>query len=68
MSWKKSAGDVWDNETGPFVAKIIPKGDGRWLWTIHSDGKPNHVATGIGNSLGAAKTSCDNFVSRSGRV
>lgn len=67
LRWtKKDAG--WIATLDPFVVSATPKGDGRWNWAVHADGSPNPQATGIGASAGAAKTACEQYVKRSGRV
>ena len=68
IEWKKNAGDVLTARAGPFSLQIHPQGDGRWAWQIHSGDTPNPTATGIAQSLGAAKTVSEQFVMRSGRV
>jgi hypothetical protein len=67
ISWKRQA-TTWRGAEGPFVVNVSPKGDGRWNWEIFADEGPNPTATGIGNSLGAAKNATEQFVKRSGRV
>jgi hypothetical protein len=67
LAWKKQA-NGWTAAEGPFVVKVVPKGDGRWNWEVFADGVENPTATGIGSSVGAAKTACEQFVKRSGRV
>ena len=67
IAWKKN-GAAHTFTEGPFVARTSPKGDNRWNWTIHTDGNEAEAASGIASSLGAAKTACENFVKRSGRV
>lgn len=68
VTWKKSERDVLTAEVGPFSVKVQPKGDGRWTWEVRDRDKPNPMATGVGASLGAAKTAAEQFVVRSGRV
>ncbi len=67
VSWTQQ-GDAWSGAEGPFIMKLGPKGDGRWNWEIFADGSENALARGVVNSLGAAKTACERFVARSGRV
>jgi hypothetical protein len=67
LAWVKEA-DRWRGSEGPFVVHVAPKGDGRWSWAVHADATPNPTATGTAASLGAAKTACEQFVRRSGRV
>jgi hypothetical protein len=67
LAWTKLAVG-WSGVEGPFQVKVGAKGDGRWNWEIFADGGRNPVATGISASLGAAKTACEQFVKRSGRV
>jgi hypothetical protein len=66
IPWKRSAGDVWSASLPPFALKIQPKGDGRWTWEIYSGETPNPTASGVRSSLGAAKTTVEQFVKRSG--
>ncbi len=69
MKWRKTTGkDLWTVQAGPYLVTIEATGDGRFKWSIISGDKPNPEATGVGNSLGAAKNSCENFVKRSGHV
>lgn len=67
VAWTKQA-NGWKGVAGPFAVKAIPKGDGRWNWEVVADGATNPTATGVASSLGAAKTACEQFVKRSGRV
>jgi hypothetical protein len=67
MRWTKQ-GNGWNATEGPFAVKAAPKGDGRWDWAVFADGADNPTATGVAASAGAAKTACENFVKRSGRV
>lgn len=67
LAWTKVA-DAWNGAEGPFEIRVTPKGDGRWNWEIFADGSQSSLARGIASSLGAAKTACENFVNRSGRV
>jgi hypothetical protein len=48
--------------------KVTPKGDGRWDWVVYPQGGDRTIAGGIVNSLGAAKTICENFATRSGKI
>jgi len=66
MNWTKGPKDVWTCRAGPFAVTVQPKGDGRFDWQIVKDGALNPTATGIANSLGAAKTTTEQFVKRSG--
>jgi hypothetical protein len=68
MKWSKSAGDVWTWRGGPFSLRVSPKGDGRWTWAVFSGEAQNPTATGIGSSLGAAKSTAEQFVKRSGLI
>jgi hypothetical protein len=68
LAWTKQPADAVRAAAGPFVANVSPKGDGRWNWAVYADGSANATATGIASSLGAAKTACEQFVKRSGRV
>lgn len=67
FGWTKS-GDGSTVVVGPFVANVMPKGDGRWNWEVFADDAVNPQATGIASSLGAAKTAAEQLVKRSGRV
>jgi len=53
---------------GPFVVRLHRKGDGRWDWKIFADGAESPLAAGVSTTLGAAKTKCEQFVTRSGRI
>ena len=53
---------------GPLVVKVQPKGDGRWNWQVSRADQRNPMASGVANSLGAAKTVVEQFVNRSGLV
>lgn len=66
MDWTKAPKDLFHCKAGPFVLKVEPKGDGRWNWQVFKDGTVNAVATGIGASLGAARTAAEQFARRSG--
>lgn len=66
MKWRRNHDDVWTAQVGPFAIKIEPTRDGRFSWSFVRGDKPNPEATGIGTSLGAAKTACEMFVKRSG--
>ena len=66
MQWSKQPNDVWTSRAGPLAIAIKPKGDGRWMWSVHKDGTPNPTATGVSSSLNTAKRTTENFVSRSG--
>lgn len=68
MKWSKAEGDVWTTRAGPFSLKVAPKGDGRWNWHVFSGEQTNPTATGVARSLGAGKTTAENFVKRSGQV
>jgi hypothetical protein len=66
--WTKQPGNALKGVRGPFVAHVTPKGDGRWNWQIFADDAQNPLAAGVSVSAGAAKTKCDQFIQRSGRV
>lgn len=68
LAWTKQRDSSLKGSEGPFVAHVVPKADGRWDWKIFVDDTPNPTATGVRASLGAAKTACEEFVKRSGRV
>lgn len=72
MEWTKGApaisgkGNAWHTKAGPFTLNVVPKGDGRWNWSVLKEGTTNPVASGVVSSLGAAKTATENYVNRSG--
>lgn len=69
ITWKKEKkGEVSTAQAGPFLIKVQPKGDGRWVWTIWSGDTPNPQATGLAMSFGAARGAAENYVNRSGLV
>ena len=68
LQWTKDAKDVLTAHAGPFTVKITPKGDGRFGWQIFTGDAHNPTATGVGASLGAAKTTTEQFVKRSGLI
>lgn len=68
VTWSKQTADAVQGAAGPFVAKLTKKGDGRWDWKIWADGAENPLAQGVSVSAGAAKTKCEQFIERSGRV
>jgi len=69
VTWsKKKTPDVLEGSVGPFVVKLTRKADGRWDWKIWADGKDDPLAAGVSTTEGAAKTKCDQFIGRSGRV
>jgi hypothetical protein len=53
---------------GPFVANVMPKGDGRWNWEVFADNATGSQASGVASSKGAAKTAVEMLIKRSGRV
>jgi hypothetical protein len=65
IRWTKTGEDS-TARVGPFVMKLTPKGDGRWVWTIWRGETANPAATGVGSSAGAARTAAENYVNRSG--
>jgi hypothetical protein len=65
--WTKQE-QAWRGTAGPFLVKVSPKGDGRWNWAVFVDGASNPAATGVAASAGAAKTTGEQYVKRSGRV
>jgi hypothetical protein len=70
MRWTKDGGG-WTCRVEPdaiFTLKVTPKGDGRWDWVVYPQGGDRTIAGGIVNSLGAAKTICENFATRSGKI
>lgn len=68
VTWGKQTKDSLQGSAGPFVAQLSKKGDGRWDWKIFADGAANPLAAGVSVSAGAARTKCEQFISRSGRV
>ncbi len=68
IKWIKGAADAMSARVGPFVIKVVPKGDGRWAWQVFSGQAENPTATGLASSLGAAKRTTEQFVKRSGLV
>jgi hypothetical protein len=70
MLWKKNGtGYVClVDPDATFTMKVAPKGDGRWTWEVYPQGGPRTIAGGIVSSLGAAKTICENFANRSGKI
>lgn len=67
FDWKKK-GNGFTATVGPFVANVMPKGDGRWTWEIFADEATGSQASGVGSSTGAAKTAAEQYIKRSGRV
>jgi hypothetical protein len=67
LAWKKKDSG-FTVTIGPFVANVMPKGDGRWNWEVYSDNATGPEATGVRSSAGAAKTAVEQLVKRSGRV
>lgn len=65
IRWTKT-GEGSTAHAGPFVMKLLPKGDGRWTWTVWKGETPNPAATGVASSQGAARTAAENYVNRSG--
>jgi hypothetical protein len=53
---------------GPFVANVMPKGDGRWIWEVFADAATGPQASGVASNAGAAKTAAEQLIKRSGRV
>ena len=68
LSWSKPGGDTQTGKEGPFVAKLAKKGDGRWDWKIFADGAESPLAAGVSTTVGQARTKCEQFIARSGRV
>ena len=70
MQWRKD-GAGWVCRVAPdtvFTMKVQPKGDGRWNWEVYPRGGDRTIAGGVVSSLGAAKTICENFANRSGKL
>jgi hypothetical protein len=68
VNWSKGTKEAVDGAVGPFVVRLNRKGDGRWDWKIFADGAENPLAAGVSPTVGAAKTKCEQFVTRSGRI
>jgi hypothetical protein len=68
VTWSKPVGNTLDGTAGPFVVRLARKGDGRWDWKIFADGADSPLAAGVSPSVGAAKTKCEQFIGRSGRI
>ncbi len=67
IQWQKARdGKLVSALAGPLSLRLTPTGDGRWNWQVFNGGAPNPMATGIANSLGAAKTVATQFAGRSG--
>jgi hypothetical protein len=69
MEWSKTARDQWQCEVPPdarFIVKARIKGDGRWTWEVFAGAAENPTASGIVNSLGAAKNASEGFLKRAG--
>jgi hypothetical protein len=67
--WTKGAANHWLCRVPPearFTLKVFPKGDGRWSWEVFSGTTPDPMATGIVNSLGAAKAATERFLKSAG--
>ncbi len=67
IEWIKK-GTGFTVTVGPFVANVVPKGDGRWSWEVFADAADAPQASGVRSSAGAAKTAVEQLVKRSGRV
>jgi hypothetical protein len=67
FAWRKKD-NGFTLSVGPFVANVMPKGDGRWTWEVFADNATGSQATGVGSSTGAAKNAVEQYVKRSGRV
>jgi hypothetical protein len=68
VSWSKITAERVRGSAGPFAVEVTRKGDGRWDWKIFADGAESPLAAGVSPTVGAAKTKCEQFVARSGRV
>jgi hypothetical protein len=68
LQWSKDAKGHSTSRVGPFRIILEPRGDGRWAWMIFDGEAQNPTATGVAASVGAAKTTVEQFVNRSGRV
>jgi hypothetical protein len=67
LNWKKSEMDQWIYRAPPdarFTLKIAPKGDGRWAWSVFAGTADGPMATGLANSLGAAKNTAEQLLKR----
>jgi len=71
MHWNKTGPDQWICFVPPaarFTLKAVIKGDNRWTWEVYSGATEDPMATGIVNSLNAAKNAMEGFLKRSGHV
>ena len=69
MEWKKIARDQWICEVPPdarFTLKAFMKGDLRWSWEAFMKGTEAARASGIVNSLNAAKNASEQYLKKSG--
>jgi len=69
MEWSKTGRDQWRCQVPPdarFTLKAQIKGDGRWTWEVFAGTAENPMASGIVNSLGAAKNAGEGFLIRAG--
>jgi hypothetical protein len=67
MEWTKTAPDTWRREVPPdaqFTLKAAMMRDRRWTWEVYAGAAERPMATGIVNSLGAAKNACEGFIKR----
>lgn len=68
LRWNKTPAGKLSAKAGPLLLEIEPKGDGRFDWRVFREAAPNPMASGIANSLGAAKTVTQQFALRTGLV
>jgi len=67
IQWNKTRdGKSVSALVGSLSLRLAPTGDGRWNWQVFNGAALNPMATGIANSLGAAKTVATQFAGRSG--
>lgn len=67
MKWTKEPAEAWSLKATLFTALVKPTRDGRWTWEVFKEGgSANAAATGVSQSMNAAKRTVENFVTRSG--
>lgn len=67
IPWKKHADGGWRCTVEPgerFALEVRPKGDGRWSWSVIAGAATAPMATGVANSLGAAKNTVEQLLKR----
>ncbi len=69
LKWKRLGEDQWTSDLDTrFSMNVKKMGDGRWTWKVSATGAVSHMATGICNSVGAAKQAVQNFLVKSGQL